>query len=229
MMRRSRSEARLRLLVGRLVIGLLFVGPSCLRSDDVFDGVIRGGRIVYGTGAPWYVADVGIRAGKIAEIGRIGADAGKRTIDAMGLVVAPGFVDMMGQTATPTIDNPASAINLLTQGITTINAGEGVSAAPLSEEDGKKLGWRTMAEHFQLLEKKGLPLNVAQTVGHTQVRLLVLGDIDRRPSDEEMERMRSLVREAMEAGAIGVSTALIYPPAVYARTEEIAKLAEVAG
>jgi N-acyl-D-aspartate/D-glutamate deacylase len=86
-----------------------------------------------------------------------------------------------------------------------------------------------MAEHFQLLEKKGLPLNVAQTVGHTQVRLLVLGDIDRRPSDDEMERMRSLVREGMEAGAIGVSTALIYPPAVYARTEEIARLAEVAG
>src|SRR5262245_3325581 len=207
---------------------LLIAGPA-LAAEDALDVVIRGGRVVDGTGAPWYVADVGIQGGRITKIGRIGADGGKRTIDASGLVVAPGFVDMMGQTASPTIDNPASAINLLTQGITTINAGEGVSAAPLSEEEGKKLGWRTMAEHFQLLEKKGLPLNVAQTVGHTQVRLLVLGDIDRRPSDEEMERMRSLVREAMEAGAIGVSTALIYPPAVYARTEEIAKLAEVAG
>ena len=86
-----------------------------------------------------------------------------------------------------------------------------------------------MAEYFALLESKGLPVNVAQTVGHTQVRRLVLGDVDRRPSDDEMERMQSLVREAMEAGAIGVSTALIYPPAVYARTKEIAGLAEIAG
>jgi N-acyl-D-aspartate/D-glutamate deacylase len=216
-------------LIASLLVGWLLVALPVVNAEDAFDVVIHGGRIVDGTGAPWYVADVGIRGGRIVKIGRIAADAGRRTIDANGHVVAPGFVDMMGQTASPTIENPLSAINLLTQGITTINAGEGVSAAPLSEEEGKKLGWRTMAEHFQLLEKKGLPLNVTQTVGHTQVRLLVLGEIDRRPSDDEMERMRSLVREAMEAGAIGVSTALIYPPAVYARTEEIARLAEVAG
>ena len=212
-----------------LVIGTLLGALPFVEAEDALELVIRGGRIVDGTGAPWYVADVGIQGGRIVQIGRISADAGRRTLDAAGHVVAPGFVDMMGQTASPTIENPASAINLLTQGITTINAGEGVSAAPLGEEEGKKHGWRTMAEYFQLLEAKGLPLNVAQTVGHTQVRLMVLGEIDRRPSDEEMERMRSLVREGMEAGAIGVSTALIYPPAVYARTEEIARLAEVAG
>ncbi|MCC7475195.1 MAG: serine hydrolase, partial [Pirellulales bacterium] len=118
---------------------------------------------------------------------------------------------------------------LLSQGITTINGGEGVSAAPLEGEEARSQGWNTMGEYFQLLELEGLPLNLVQTVGHTQVRQIVLGDTDRRPNDEELKRMQALVREAMEAGAIGVSTALIYPPATYATTEEIAALASVAG
>ncbi len=198
-------------------------------SDKPFDVVLRGGRVVDGTGAPWYIADVGIRSGKIAKIGRVSADAGQITIDATGLVVAPGFVDMMGQSASPMVDDPKSALNLLTQGITTINAGEGASAAPLSPIDGKRLGYTTMSEYFALLDMQGLPINVAQTVGHTQVRRIVLGDVDRRPSDEELNQMKTLVREAMEAGAIGVSTALIYPPAVFASTREIAALAQVAG
>lgn len=213
-------------------VGLVLFG--CLVSDAAaaeppFDLVIRGGRIVDGTGAPWYVADVGIRAGKIIKIGRIEAAAGKTAIDATGLIVAPGFIDMMGQTASPMVDDPKAAMNLLTQGITTINAGEGASAAPLSKEDGKRQGWTTMAEYFALLEMNGLPVNVVQTVGHTQVRRIVIGDVERRPSPDELKRMQDLVREGMEAGAIGVSTALIYPPAVYATTEEIAALAKVAG
>jgi N-acyl-D-amino-acid deacylase len=203
---------------------------ASLAADQTkFDLVLQAGRIVDGTGAPWYVADVGIRNGKIVKIGHIAADQTKTAIDATGLIVAPGFIDMMGQTATPMLDNPKTAINLLTQGITTINAGEGASAAPLADDEATTRGWSTMAEYFQLVELQGLPVNVVQTVGHTQVRRLVLGEVDRRPSDEELDQMRSLVREAMEAGAIGVSTALIYPPAVYARTEEIAALAEVAG
>ncbi len=199
------------------------------QAAESFDVVIRGGRIVDGTGAPWYRADVGIAAGKIAKIGRIDAATGKRVIDATDRIVAPGFVDMMGQTATPMLRDPATALNLLTQGITTINAGEGVSAAPLDEDEARQAGWRTMAEYFAVIEKKGLPINVAQTVGHTQIRRIVLGDADRRPIAAETEQMQALVREAMEAGAIGVSTALIYPPAVYATTDEIAGLAEVAG
>ncbi len=199
------------------------------RVAGPYDLVLRGGRIVDGTGAPWYIADVAIRDGKIAKIGRIPAEEAKRAIDATGLVVAPGFVDMMGQTATPMLASPATSLNLLTQGVTTINAGEGVSAAPLSEEDAKSAGYRTMAEYFAKLDAAGLPINVAQTIGHTQVRQIVLGDVDRRPSSAELAQMQELVREAMEAGAIGVSTALIYPPAIYATTEEIAALASVAG
>ncbi len=127
------------------------------------------------------------------------------------------------------LEDPKTAMNLLTQGITTINAGEGGSAAPLDAEEGSRQGWTTMAEYFGLLELKGLPVNVVQTVGHTQVRRIVMGDVDRRPNDEELAAMQTLVREAMEAGAIGVSTALIYPPAVYAQTREIAALCSVAG
>jgi N-acyl-D-amino-acid deacylase len=208
---------------------VLCLASAALRGQEPLDIAILGGRVVDGTGAPWYVADVGIRGGKIVKIGRIDGAVAKRTIEAKGLVVAPGFVDMMGQTATPMLDDPASGMNLLTQGITTINAGEGSSAAPLDEEDAKRLGWRTMGDYFRRIEDRGLPLNVVQTVGHTQVRRIVLGDVDRRPSEAELKQMGDLVAEAMEAGAIGVSTALIYPPAVYASTDEIASLAAVAG
>lgn len=198
-------------------------------EPPALDLVIRSGRIVDGSGAPWYRADVGIRDGKIVRIGQLQTENAKREIDASGLVVAPGFIDMMGQTATPMMRDPDTALNLLTQGITTINCGEGGSAAPLDDEESQRQGYQTMAEYFALLEMKGLPINVVQTIGHTQVRRIVMGDVDRRPNDEELERMQDLVREAMESGAIGVSTALIYPPAVYAPTREIAALAETAG
>ncbi|MDX1928796.1 MAG: serine hydrolase [Pirellulaceae bacterium] len=222
--------------VTRIVwLGFVLAGFWGLFSADVFAGepkldlLIKNGRIVDGSGTPWYVADIGIRAGKIVRIGHIDAADSERTIDATGQWIAPGFIDMMGQSATPMYEDPQSALNLLTQGITTINAGEGASAAPLGAEAGARQGWTTFAEYFALLDSLGLPVNVVQSVGHTQVRELVLGEVDRRPSDEELHKMRELVREGMQAGAIGVSTALIYPPAVYARTEEIASLCEVAG
>ncbi len=202
---------------------------SSSAEKERFDVVILNGRIVDGSGAPWYMADVGVRAGKIAAIGELSADQAETTIDAKGLIVAPGFIDMMGQNATALMTSTSAAKNLLTQGITTINCGEGDSAAPLSASEGARLGWTTMREYMALLDSAGMPVNVVQSIGHTQVRSIVIGDTDRRPSDEELERMRALVREAMRAGAIGVSTALIYPPAVYATTQEIAELAKVAG
>ena len=211
------------------ILFICLVSVHRAQADPPYEIVIRGGRIVDGSGAPWYAADIGIADGKIQAIGSIDPAAGQKTLDATGLIVAPGFIDMMGQSATPMMLDPKTALNLLTQGITTINAGEGGSAAPLSPAEGRRQGWTSLAEYFALLELSGMPVNVTQTVGHSQVRRLVLGETDRRPSDEELERMRQYVREGMEAGAIGVSTALIYPPAVFATTQEIAALAEVAG
>jgi N-acyl-D-aspartate/D-glutamate deacylase len=198
-------------------------------ADERYDLILQNGKIVDGAGTPWYFADLAIRDGKIAAIGRLNAALGAKTIDATGLIVAPGFIDMMGQTGSPFLKDPAAGLNLLTQGITTINAGEGESAAPLAGEEAKRAGWSTTREYFARLDKIGMPVNVVQTVGHTQVRRIVLGEVDRRPLPAELDQMKSLVREAMEAGAIGVSTALIYPPAVYATTEEISDLARVAG
>ncbi len=222
---------RLSLIARVIVIASILNGPtlSAVAAEHKYDVLIKGGRVVDGTGTSSYIADVGIKDGKIAAIGRLEDSDARRKVDAAGLVVAPGFIDMMGQTATPTLRDPLAAMNLLTQGITTINAGEGVSAAPLDADAAQSQGWKTMAEYFELLELQGLPMNVVQTVGHTQIRQIVLGDTDRRPNDKELQQMRDMVREAMEAGAIGVSTALIYPPAVYASTDEIASLAEVAG
>lgn len=216
---------RLRVFVGAV---LFAAGLHYVEAAD-FDVLIRNGRIVDGTGAPWYQADVGLRHGKIVAIGRLSDATADQSLDATGLIVAPGFIDMMGQTATPLMRDPQSALNLLSQGITTINCGEGVSAAPVAQVDVERTGWRTLGEYFLLLEQSGLPVNVVQTVGHTQVRRLVLGNVDRQPSEAELGQMRALVRQAMEDGAIGLSTALIYPPAAYASTEEIAALAAVAG
>lgn len=213
-----------------LVLFALLPTLSANSAEPKFDLVIKDGRIVDGTGAPWYVADVGIRDGKIAYIGRIAADAkAQPQIDAKGLVVAPGFIDMMGQTGIPMLKDAGSAMNLLRQGITTINAGEGHSAAPVADSEKESIGWSTMAEFFDVVDSRGLPINMVQSVGHTQVRRMVLGEVDRRPTADELRQMQAYVREAMEAGATGVSTALIYPPAVYASTEEIAALCKVAG
>ncbi len=212
-----------------LLIGILAAGTALAREGETADLILKGGRIVDGTGAPWYVGDIAVRNGRVMTIGRLEHSPTKRVVDLTGLYIAPGFIDMMGQTGAPFLKNPRAADNLLTQGITTINAGEGDSDAPLDPAAGKAAGWQSMSEFFTALETVGMPLNVVQTVGHTRVRRLVLGDVDRQASAAELEKMKSLVREAMEAGAIGVSTALIYPPAVYASTDEIVALARVSG
>jgi N-acyl-D-amino-acid deacylase len=208
---------------------LLSLNQPVVAQVASYDILIKNGKIVDGTGSPWFVGDVAIKDGKIVAIGRMTNATAKQTIDATGKIVAPGFIDMMGQTAAPFLKDPNLALNLLSQGITTINAGEGESDAPLSDADSKERGWQTMRQYLAKLDATGMPLNMVQTVGHTQLRSIVVGDKDRPATAAEMDRMRGMVREAMEAGAIGVSTSLIYPPAIYGSEQEITELAKVAG
>jgi len=200
-----------------------------------YDLVIRNGRIVDGTGSPWYAGDVAIRDGRIAAVGHIGGAPAKRTIDAAGKVVAPGFIDMLGQSELTILVDPRLP-SKIHQGITTEITGEGGSIAPLDDAIIKadRAGydhyhltpdWRTFREYFARLEKQGMGINLASYVGATQVRRMVLGDENRAPSPADLDRMRALVREAMEQGAVGVSTSLQYPPAPYASTAELIALA----
>jgi N-acyl-D-amino-acid deacylase len=218
----------MRRTLGGWMAAALLTAVVC-HGQTAYDVVLRNGRIVDGTGAPWYRGDVGVRAGKVAAIGRLEGTAPARVIDVRGMVIAPGFIDMMGQTAAPFLKDRRAAVNLLLQGITTINCGEGASDAPLSEAEGRSRGWHSMREYFAVLERAGLPMNAVQTVGHTQVRALTVGLEDRQASPEQMGQMKALVREAMEAGAIGLSTSLIYPPAVFASEAEITELTKVVG
>lgn len=199
-----------------------------------YDLVIRNGRIIDGTGSPWYAGDLGIRAGRIAAIGKVDG-AARRTLDARGMVVAPGFIDMLGQSEITILVNPHLPSKIY-QGITTEVTGEGGSVAPLNEAILKAdhvtyehysitPTWRTFGEYFARLRKQGMGINLASYVGATQVRRMVLGDENRAPSAAELERMKTLVRDAMRDGAIGVSTALQYAPAPYASTEELIALA----
>jgi N-acyl-D-amino-acid deacylase len=204
-----------------------------------FDVVITHGHIIDGTGSPWYSGDLGIRDGKIAAIGNLAAAPRKRTIDAAGKVVAPGFIDMLGQSELTILVDPRLPSKAF-QGITSEITGEGNSIAPLndaiiqSDRGGYKHfkitpDWRTFRQYFARLEKQGMGINLASYVGATQVRRMVLGDDDKQPTPEQLEQMKTLVREAMKDGAVGVSTALQYPPAPYAKTEELIALATEAG
>lgn len=216
----------------------LAVAPPANAGAASFDTIIRNGRIVDGTGSPWYSADIGIRAGRIAAIGNLAGATARRTIDAHGMVVAPGFIDMLGQSEITVLVNPHLPSKIF-QGITTEITGEGGSAAPLTDRlvaedrayyDHYKINpdWRTLGQFFARLERQGMAVNMASYVGATQVRRVVIGDVDRKPTPAELDRMRQLVREGMRDGAVGLSTSLEYPPAPYASTEELIALATVA-
>ena len=210
-----------------------------LLAANPYDVVIQHGRIVDGTGSPWYSGDIGIRQGRIAAIGNLAGAPAKRTIEAHGMVVAPGFIDMLGQSELIILVNPHLPSKIY-QGITTEITGEGSSVAPVGEailkadrvgyeHYGIRPDWRTFRDYFARLEKQGMGINLASYVGATQVRRMVLGDDDHAPNAAELERMKTLVREAMRDGAVGLSTALQYAPAPYATTEELIALAAEAG
>jgi len=200
-----------------------------------FDLVITNGHIIDGTGSPWYSGDIGLRDGRIAAIGNLADAPRTRTIDAGGKVVAPGFIDMLGQSELTILVDPRLPSKIY-QGITSEITGEGGSAAPLNDAiiRADRTGydhyhitpdWRTFREYFARLEKQGMGINLASYVGATQVRRMVLGDDDKQPTPEQLHQMKALVGQAMRDGAAGLSTALEYAPAPYAKTEELIALA----
>jgi dihydroorotase/N-acyl-D-amino-acid deacylase len=224
-----------------LILLVVCVAASQVRAQTptAFDLVITNGDIIDGTGSPWYSGDLGIRDGRVAAIGNLAAAPRKRTIDAAGRVLAPGFIDMLGQSELSILVEPRLPSKVY-QGITTEITGEGGSIAPLNDAiiQADRAGyehykitpdWRTFRQYFSRLEKQGMGINLASYVGATQVRRMVLGDDNKQPTPEQLEQMKALVREAMKDGAVGVSTALEYAPAPYAKTEELIALATEAG
>jgi len=227
-----------RRLFSRPLALLVFAVPLCQAAGSDYDLIIRNGHVIDGTGSPWYAADVAIRSGRIAAIGSLGRARAPRIIDAHGQVVAPGFIDMLGQSELTLLVDPRAPSKIF-QGITTEITGEGESVAPLNEAMIKenqptydhyriKPDWRTLAEYFARLEKQGIGINLATYLGATSVREMVVGYVDRAPTEEELKQMEELVEQGMRQGAMGISSALEYPPAPYASTEELIALAKVA-
>lgn len=206
-------------------------------GSQSFDILIKNGRILDGTGNPWYSADIGIRGDRIVAIGKLSSATGKKTIDAAGKIVAPGFIDTLGQSEMALLID-SRALSKLSQGITTEITGEGGSIAPQNDKTISpmkpvldhyklKVDWTTLDGYFRRLEKQGTPLNIGTYVGAAQVREAVIGDDDRAPTPAELDQMKALVEQAMKDGAFGISTALIYPPGHYAKTEELIELAKI--
>ena len=232
----------LKLLLAKSLL-LTLVQMSMLASAEAeatpaYDIVIVNGHIIDGTGSPWYSGQVGIRAGHIAAIGNLDGAPRKRTIDAKGMVVAPGFIDMLGQSELTILKDPRLPSKIY-QGITTEITGEGNSAAPLNsaiiegnratyEHLGITAKWATFREYFAQLEQHGMGINLASYVGATSVRRMVLGDADVQPTSPQLAEMETLVQQAMRDGAMGLSTSLQYAPAPYARTDELIALASEA-
>jgi N-acyl-D-amino-acid deacylase len=218
-----------------LAIANLFF--SCSNSES-YDILIKNGQIVDGSGDSSYVGDIGIRGDTIAAIGNLQDAIGNSEIDATGLVVAPGFINMLSWATESLIEDGRSQSDIR-QGVTLEVFGEGWSMGPLNEEmkvDEEKsqgdikypISWRTLSEYLDFLVKKGVSTNVASFIGATTVRIHELGYEDRAPTAEELESMKSLVKQAMEEGALGVGSSLIYAPAFYASTEELIELCKVA-
>jgi len=213
--------------------------PAAPARTSDFDVVITGGRLLDGTGAPWFEGDVGIVGDRITAIGRLAGRSAATRIDATGAYVAPGFIDMLGQSEFNILADSRAA-SKITQGVTTEITGEGSSIAPINDRlaaeakaqfDSFKvtLDFRTLGEYFTRLETRSRPaLNVGTFVGAGGLRSYVIGDTQRAATAEELEQMKTLVRQAMEQGALGLSTSLQYVPDRFASTDEIVELAKVA-
>ncbi|MCE2997447.1 MAG: N-acyl-D-amino-acid deacylase family protein [Cyclobacteriaceae bacterium] len=221
-----------------LITSVLLIVAACKKQE--FDVVIRGGTVYDGTGKPGVVADVGINADTVAFIGDLSSAVGKKEIDASGLAVAPGFINMLSHCEVSLLFDGNSQSDIR-QGVTLEVLGEGSmgpmnakmkaddSLAMLRDTDwAYKIDWTTLGEYLEGLERRGVSPNVASFVSAITVRVHELGYANRAPSPEELNRMKELVRVAMEEGAMGVTSALIYAPANYASTEELIELSKVA-
>ncbi|HEU5161695.1 MAG TPA: D-aminoacylase [Thermoanaerobaculia bacterium] len=216
---------------------LSFVLFSCATKPPAarpaLDLKIVNGRIVDGTGAPWYRADIGVRGDTIVRIGDLSAVGAAKTIDARDRIVAPGFIDLLGQSERSVLDDP-KVESKVRQGVTTEVSAEGWSPGPNSEVASRagrteeRAGWPTLGDFFDELEEKGSAINFALFMGATNARSIVIGNVDRAATEDELARMEALVDEGMRDGAIGISTSLIYVPATFASTEELVRLARVA-
>ena len=217
---------------------LLIAGISGVGLCATYDVVIRSGRIYNGSGGASYVADVAIKDDRIEAIGTLEPDA-NLVIDARGLAVAPGFINMLSWATESLIEDGRSQSDIR-QGVTLEVMGEGSSMGPLNEtmkrDTAQSQGdikfsveWTTLGEYLDCLARKGVSTNVASFVGAATVRVYALGYEDRKPTPQELDLMRKLVAQAMQEGAMGVSSALIYSPGVYADTDELIALAQVAG
>lgn len=217
---------------------LILALSACSRGNE-YDLVIRGGTVYDGSGGAPVQADVAIAGDTIAGIGDLEAADAAVEIDASGLAVAPGFINMLSWANESLIHDPRSQSDIR-QGVTLEVMGEGESMGPLNDSMKKlfkelqadikyDITWTTLGEYLEFLEKKGIATNVASFVGATTVRIHQLGYANRAPTAEELERMRGLVRQAMEEGALGVGSSLIYAPAFYAQTEELIALSQEAG
>ena len=234
-MRTIRTAAPLALC---LLLSFLFSSSIPARQPPAFDIVIRGGTVYDGTGAPGRRGDVGIRGDRIASIGDLSGTGATSVVDASGLAVAPGFINMLSwSTESLLVDGRSQGE--LREGVTTQIFGEGSSMGPLTAEMKRRaleqmgdlkydITWTTLSEYLRTLESRGVSQNVASFIGATTIREYVIGLEDRKPTAEQLDRMRALVRQEMEAGALGIGSSLIYAPAFYASTEELIELCKVA-
>jgi len=228
----------MRIWVCSLLFTIIIGGGQIASADAPFDIVIKGGTVYDGTGGEGHVADVAIRGDRIAGVGDFAKASAKKMIEAHDLAVAPGFINMLSWSTESLIQDGRSQSEIR-QGVTTEIMGEGESMGPLNDRmkarivreqtDIKfEIKWNTLAEYLRYLEKRGVSCNVASFLGATTVREYVIGLEDKQPTPEQLDQMRELVRKEMEAGALGIGTSLIYPPAFYAKTEELIELCKVA-
>ena len=221
-----------------IVLAMLAQERSQSPAPADFDVIIRGGTVYDGTGAAPRQADVAICGDRIAAIGDLNTARARTIVDAKGLAVAPGFINMLSWSTESLIQDGRSQSEIR-QGVTTEIMGEGESMGPVNDRVREHMlraqtdikydiKWNTLAEYLQYLEKRGISCNVASFLGATTVREYVIGFEDKAPTPEQLDQMRELVRKEMEAGALGIGTSLIYPPAFYASTDELIELCKVA-